>query len=882
MRGMRMRSRSQARIARCWVPARALLAALLACLLAAALSAPARGEAKWTTYHRDPARSGVDPEAGAAVTPALAWKSASLGAPIYGQPLVLGARVYVATVGDRIYALEAASGKVIWEKSAGAPVPSGELPCGDITPTVGIVGTPVIDPATGAIYAVADTWDASKKEARHTLKGYALSGGEEVLSKPVDPPGADPKAQLQRTALNLDQGSVIFGFGGNDGDCSDYRGMVVSVPESGGAPAYWIYTPAPPATSGGAVWGASGPAVDAEGHIYASTGNPVTGKAQTYDYSDSVIGLEPNLSLSGYFKPESWLVDSNHDTDLGSAGPELLPGGVLFQSGKNDIGYLIGEAGLASGAPALYSHRVCGGAGSFGGDAFANGTIYVPCADGTRALAYNQAAHTFSELWQGPTEATGSPILSAGLVWVPATKFGGGSGSTLYGLELSTGKVAYTLTLPSAVEDHFASPSAAAGRLFLATGESVSAYRIAQPAPAVGAGAAASITQTSASLSASVNPNGFPVSECRFEYGTTTAYGKSATCTPAPGSGESPVAVSASVSALSPSTAYHFRISATNAGGTSLGEDTSFTTQPSAPPPTVATTAATSVTRTLATVNGTVNPNSGNVTECNFEYGTTASYGSTAPCSSLPGSGTSPVAATAPVGNLSPATTYHFRISATNAGGTSPGSDQTFTTLTALPTPHWYKNSVKVPLGEKWWLIGWGTLTLESSAGTATCHSAQVASVENTAGAARKEVVLFVTWECKPIGGSCTGGEQRATPKHLPWMGTMLEEGVEGAGEFREEGWGIELNLECFKGGVNTSNMLFKTGPVLAETATSTPRWLNGTSATKPSEASFDLSSGHLYAEVEKAAVKGTTKGKLKFLGYQDNAPVPLITIAKP
>jgi hypothetical protein len=879
---MRMRACSQARIARCWVQARALLAPLLACLLVAALSAPAHGEATWTTYHRDPGRSGVDPEAGTAVTPALTWQSVSLGAPIYGQPLVLGARVYVATVGDRIYALEAASGKVIWEKSAGTPVPSSELPCGNITPTVGIVGTPVIDPATGAIYAVADTWDASKKEAHHTLKGYALNGGEEVLSKPVDPPGADPKAQLQRTALNLDRGSVIFGFGGNDGDCSDYRGMVVSVPESGGAPSYWIYQPAPPATSGGAVWGASGPAVDAEGHIYASTGNPVTGTAETYDYSDSVIGLEPSLSLSGYFKPESWRVDSNNDTDLGSAGPELLPGGVLFQSGKNDIGYLISEAGLGSGAPALYSHLVCGGAGSFGGDAFAEGTIYVPCADGTRALAYHQATHTFSELWRGPNEATGSPILSAGLVWVPATKFGGGPGNTLYGLETSTGKAAYTLTLPSGVEDHFASPSAAAGRLFLATGESVSAYRIARPVPAVSTGAAASITQTSASLNASVNPNGFPVSECKLEYGTTTAYGKSATCAPAPGSGESPVAVSASVAGLSANTTYHFLVSATNAGGTSLGEDKSFTTQPSTPPPTVTTTAAAALTRTLATVNGTVNPNGGTVTDCHFDYGTTTSYGSSVLCSSAPGSGTSPVAVVASLGNLSPATTYHYRVSATNAGGSGSGSDQTFTTLVALPTPHWYKNATKVPLGEKSPLIGWGTLTFESSAGTAICHTAQAANVENTAGAAHREVTLFSTFECKPIGGSCTGGEQRATPRHLPWQGTMLEEGVEGAGEFREEGWGIELNLECFKVGVNTSNMLFKTGPVLAETGTSTPRWFNGTNATKPPEESFDLSSGHLYAEVEKAAVKGTTKGKLKFVGYQDSGPVPLITMAKP
>jgi hypothetical protein len=76
--------------------------------------------------------------------------------------------------------------------------------------------------------------------------------------------------------------------------------------------------------------------------------------------------------------------------------------------------------------------------------------------------------------------------------------------------------------------------------------------------------------------------------------------------------------------------------------------------------------------------------------------------------------------------------------------------------------------------------------------------------------------------------------------------------------------------------------MLFKTGPVLAETGTATPKWLNGISSTKPSEAFFDPASGHLYAEVEKAAVRGTTKGKIKFIGYADNASTPLITLAQP
>jgi hypothetical protein len=63
-------------------------------------------------------------------------------------------------------------------ENRGPPVPSSELPCGDISPTVGIVGTPVIDPATNAIYAVADVWNASENEAHHELVGYSLATGD--------------------------------------------------------------------------------------------------------------------------------------------------------------------------------------------------------------------------------------------------------------------------------------------------------------------------------------------------------------------------------------------------------------------------------------------------------------------------------------------------------------------------------------------------------------------------------------------------------------------------------------------------------------------------------------------------------------------------------
>ncbi|MGO9921062.1 MAG: IPT/TIG domain-containing protein, partial [Isosphaeraceae bacterium] len=363
--------------------------------------------------------------------------------------------------------------------------------------------------------------------------------------------------------------------------------------------------------------------------------------------------------------------------------------------------------------------------------------------------------------------------------------------------------------------------------------------------PVVASTAAASATQTAATLNATVNPNGGEVSKCEFEYGTTNSYGQTAPCSPPPGSGSSPVAVSAAIAGLTANTTYDFRVSATNAGGTSKGNEESFTTLPIPPPtississasgpagggatvtikgsgfvagatvtigseasaaeiiseteirartaataagsyevivkdengtstggpgytyipaptvesitpaqgpiggstlvkitgtgftegatvtiggaasevkvlsatevtaitpagtgaqevvikdeggsstlgptytylpaPAVAPGTANSVKQTTATATATVNPNGGEVSECKFEYGTTISYGQSASCATLPGSGSSPVEVTASLSGLTANTTYHFRISATNAGGTSKGSDETFKTL---------------------------------------------------------------------------------------------------------------------------------------------------------------------------------------------------------
>jgi len=106
-----------------------------------------------------------------------------------------------------------------------------------------------------------------------------------------------------------------------------------------------------------------------------------------------------------------------------------------------------------------------------------------------------------------------------------------------------------------------------------------------------------------------------------------------------------------------------------------------ITAPPPCSAPTATTGAATNVTTTSATVNGSVNPN-GLSTQANFEYGLTTNYGTTTSAQSV-GSGTSATSVTANLSGLVPSLTYHYRVTASSSCGTTDGTDVTFTT-TAL------------------------------------------------------------------------------------------------------------------------------------------------------------------------------------------------------
>lgn len=98
------------------------------------------------------------------------------------------------------------------------------------------------------------------------------------------------------------------------------------------------------------------------------------------------------------------------------------------------------------------------------------------------------------------------------------------------------------------------------------------------------------------------------------------------------------------------------------------------------PLPSVVTGSALSVGETSATLQGSVNPEGSTVTDCHFEYGTSPSYGLSAPCEQSVGGGSQPVAVSATIGALQPGTVYYFGLTASNAGGPSPGSAQLFPT----------------------------------------------------------------------------------------------------------------------------------------------------------------------------------------------------------
>ncbi|MFI5303712.1 MAG: fibronectin type III domain-containing protein [Nitrospiria bacterium] len=193
--------------------------------------------------------------------------------------------------------------------------------------------------------------------------------------------------------------------------------------------------------------------------------------------------------------------------------------------------------------------------------------------------------------------------------------------------------------------------------------------------PTVNTSSATSMSFTGAVLNGTVNPNG-QATTAWFNYGITSTYGSTTTAFLLTSS-YNPTALSTLISGLTLGTTYHFQIAAKNSLGTVYGGDYSFITL--ANPPQVATGIPSNVTTTSVTLNGTANPN-GVPGSAWFEYGLTLAYGNSTKI--IPLSGNFENFVSVNLFGLSSYSIYHFRIDASNNGGTSLGLDQTFNTYT--------------------------------------------------------------------------------------------------------------------------------------------------------------------------------------------------------
>jgi hypothetical protein len=306
-------------------------------------------------------------------------------------------------------------------------------------------------------------------------------------------------------------------------------------------------------------------------------------------------------------------------------------------------------------------------------------TFVGPCVATTTTFSLPSMVDT------GWAAATNPAVVTAGSVGVSSGKVtinvngvfscsytaGATSGCTLANMPVGTDQVEASYS-----GDSVYGPSSASASIIV--------YKI--QAPQVSTFAPSQVSFGGATLMGTVNPEGAATSYY-FEYGQVTGYGTT-TDVPVPsasvGSGIQPVTVWYDREAVFPNTAYWVRLVATNEDGTTQGNVVQFKTPPRAPE--VDTGGATNVTEASASLHGEVNSEWSGATTYHFEYGPTTAYGSQTPSFSFP-DGIAGIAQ--PITGLQPATTYHYRLEATNLGGTTYGADAEFTTQGAsTPGPY--------------------------------------------------------------------------------------------------------------------------------------------------------------------------------------------------
>ncbi len=382
---------------------------------------------------------------------------------VYAQPLYVEdgpggrAKVIVATESNNVYALDAVSGTVIWQRNVGAAVTSG-LPCGNISP-LGITGTPVVHLASRSLFFDAMINGPTKK---HFIFSLNVDTGATNAGWPVDVNARaryngltfTSSIQNQRAALGLVNGVVYVPYSGHYGDCGTFHGWVAGVPiNSPFSVRAWATT-----AIGGGIWGHGGVASDGT-NMFVVTGNTFN-TGGNWGGGEAIVRLQAGPVFSGsptnYWAPTNWLSLDNGDIDLGGCGPVLInvsgatPSQLALALGKDGKAYLLNRNNLGGiRAPVAWANV----ANSVRGQSAATyrtsqGTYFVFRNGSSAVSAYKITATnppriipawTVSQNGQGSPWVTTTDGTNNAIVWV----VGAGGDQRLHGYNADTGAIIY-------------------------------------------------------------------------------------------------------------------------------------------------------------------------------------------------------------------------------------------------------------------------------------------------------------------------------------------------------------------------------------------------------------------------------------------------------
>ena len=390
--------------------------------------------------------------------------------------------VYVATENDSIYAFDAQTGEVLWHDGPSG-TPTSLLGANETSintslyfpfnsdPLIGILSTPVIDAATGTLYVITESVDATGSSPTFFQRIHAIdiaTGQERVTPRSIDSsilqPGTGPNSNgtdevftpelsRSRAALALSDGVVYVGWTSNSG-VHPYEGWITAFDENTLSLLAFRSMdqnnqPIGGDSSGNSIWmSGGGLAVDAAGDIYAVTGNgpfdPSIG-----NYGDSVVKFSPasqGLNVIDYFSPYNQGYLAANDLDLGSSGIVLLPPvtnaygytlNLAVNSGKDGNIYVTNTDDLGGNQPqgnAIYQEIEGGLSGlSLSSPIYFNNSVYLNSIGyGVDAYTIDQATGQFGPT---PTSVTSTDFIYPGTT--PSISADGTADAILWAMNMS-------------------------------------------------------------------------------------------------------------------------------------------------------------------------------------------------------------------------------------------------------------------------------------------------------------------------------------------------------------------------------------------------------------------------------------------------------------